>query len=517
MASQWRAGNIHRDSIVFDIRRSKRAAAAAAAAATVLVSKCSSHASGSPSMRPSAYRRGQVTIGSTWGSYQLALRGLHRPTPLQECRHSCGSGVVPASSNNEVPAREGTVFTVGVLIILFISCLNLLGYTVLAPLTPNMVARFSLQSEASIGLMASAFGVGRLCAASVWPALSDHIGTKRVLSVALAGSMFGILGQAVAILLGVPFSTFLLARVLTGIFSGIVPVMKAYIVRSFPAKDVPRVLAYREAAGTVAFVLGPVIGGAFAKLSLSLPLFFAAGACGTAAALVARYLDDPQDSSKAVKRGKAAKGSRSDFWHTFGMPLPALFLSFAWACTRTCFHTYYPWMLARQHVLTTVQIGSILTCLSLFMGVVQLSAFQLCVDRLGLRGTIFGGCLLVSIGLLGLSAPTMPAFLAFSAIYGIGGALLSPAAPALLVRLVPEELCGTLLGLDSAVTNFGRIVAPPIFGLWYGTGALNAAAMAMVLAVVPAVLVGVNWRRWLLARMRRTYLAAASLRARYIS
>jgi len=468
-------------------KQGMKAASAVAATASALVASCiRSHAGCSSSTR----RRPAVLCGTT------------RVLTPKRARPNLVLGAAPG--------KQSSVFSKGMLVVLFVSCLNLLGYTVLAPLTPGMVSHFALQSEASIGLMASAFGVGRLCAASVWPALSDIFGTRHVLIVALFGSMSGILWQAVAILLDARFSVFLVARVLTGIFSGIVPVVKAYIVRSFPKEDVPRALAYREAAGTVAFVLGPVVGGACAKRHLSLPLFLAAGATGSAALCVARYLQEPQ-AAKAAKKAKmrsaVAVGSSSSKWAAIENVLPALMLSFAWASTRTCFHTYYPWMLAKQQM-TTVQIGSTLTTLSLFMCMVQLLAFPVCVERMGVRGTLFTGGVLISVGLLGLSAGTVPAFLAFSTIYGLGGALMSPAAPALLVRLVPEDVCGTLLGVDSAVTNFGRIVAPLVFGMWYGGGALHAAAACMVLASIPAALVGLGWRGWFSSKMRRLFLVA---------
>ena len=137
--------------------------------------------------------------------------------------------------------------------------------------------------------------------------LSDHLGRKRVLFLALLGSAVGSWLQGIAIAFSWPFQAFLALRTVAGMCSGIVPTLKAYIVDAFQPPHVPRILAYREAASTCAFVLGPLLGGLLAAQSLAAPLFFSAAASGGAALLCLYVLPEPRKVPK--ERRKVKKGS----------------------------------------------------------------------------------------------------------------------------------------------------------------------------------------------------------------
>mmetsp|Transcript_45375 Transcript_45375/g.105983 ORF Transcript_45375/g.105983 Transcript_45375/m.105983 type:complete len:452 (-) Transcript_45375:84-1439(-) len=353
--------------------------------------------------------------------------------------------------------------------LLAISCLNLMSFTAMFPLTPKLMKRYSVHSEIGVGLVASSFALGRFCTTSLWPILSDFIGRKKVLFMALLGGVVGSALQGVAIMWSWPFTTFLIVRGVCGMFSGIVPVVKAYIVDAFEEEEVPKILAYREAAGTMAFIFGPALGGALASRTLSAPLFFSAGTGAIAAALALKVLPEP--TQRRRKRGpkKSAKSAAGQFSLLLAVVL--LGCSFVWACTRTCFHAYFPLLLARRYALPLTNLGAVLTGISLTIVVVQIAGFERCRQRHGLETTMVLGALLVIAGLGALFCLPVGTSLAgvftCGAVYGAGCALISPALPALLVQTAPAGRCGALLGIDSAIVNFGRIVAPSVFGLLY--------------------------------------------------
>ncbi|CAE8633753.1 unnamed protein product [Polarella glacialis] len=360
-----------------------------------------------------------------------------------------------------------------------------MSFTVVQPITPGLMGHFGLSSDAGIGLVASSFALGRFCTTSLWPLASDYAGRKPVLCAALLGGAIGSALQGAAITLGWPFAAFLAVRGLAGMFSGIVPVVKAYIVDSFSSDEVPKVLAYREAAGTCAFIVGPLIGGVLATRMFASPLFFSAITSTLAALLVAKSLprEAPAAERRAARaeaaaarqRAKSARSSSSgDSGARDSSPLlvaaPLLLFSFIWASLRTCFHAYFPLLLARRFFLDAARMGGVLTIISLFVASVQVAGFEPCRKRLGLEQTMALGFLLACFGILGIASSggsSMAVVILFAAAYGAGTALLSPALPALLVRAAPDGRCGALLGIESAIVNFGRIVAPPIFGLLY--------------------------------------------------
>uniref|UniRef100_A0A7S4SJ83 Major facilitator superfamily (MFS) profile domain-containing protein n=1 Tax=Alexandrium monilatum TaxID=311494 RepID=A0A7S4SJ83_9DINO len=383
--------------------------------------------------------------------------------------------------------------------ILTISCLNLMGATAVAPLTPALMQHFALGSDASLGFMSSSFALGRLCTTSIWPVASDYVGRRRVICIAMVGAALGSTLQGAAVSMQ-SFAAFLLARSISGVFSGIVPVLKASIVDSFDADQVPKVLAYREAAGTFAFVVGPSIGGALAAWHLASPLYFAA-ASGMVASFIAAWRipgGPPPGASGAGgaaaprrRRRRVGAHGREEphvFREVAAEAAPLLLLSFVWACTRTCFHTYYPLMLARRYSLSVVSMGGFMTSISLLVVLTQIGAFDRVRRGLGLRGTLTTGGILVALGLVGVGAAPLgtplAVFAGFSGLYAIGVALLSPAMPSLLVRSVPPGRCGMLLGAESAIVNFGRIVAPPVFGLLHGCGASEVSGILTLAATL---------------------------------
>lgn len=360
--------------------------------------------------------------------------------------------------------------------------------TMVAPITPSLLKLFELGSVANLGLMTSAFALGRFCTTSFWPVVSDYIGRRHVLVIAMLGGAVSTALQGVAVTCKLPFWAFLFARSLAGTFSGVVPVLKACIVDSFPDSKVPKVLAYREAAGTCAFVLGPTVGGCLALWHIASPVYVSAVASLAAALLAAYGINEPwRRSGTASQRATAVQRNQANKMHVglARIAAPLLLLSFVWACTRTCFHTYYPEMLSRRYSLPPLQMGAMMTSVSLLVALVQVFGFEPCRQRIGLVKTLaFGGCF-AAIGLIGIGGtPTntpVAGFLLLSGLYAIGVALLSPAMPALLVRVAPGR-SGTMLGIESMCVNFGRIVAPPIFGLYATHGASQATGLATFFA-----------------------------------
>lgn len=423
--------------------------------------------------------------------------------------HSGGQSTSESSADASV---RGTLKRGSLGIVLAISCLNLMSYTAVSPITPGLMKRFTLASGAGesvgVGLVASSFALGRFCTTSLWPIASDFKGRKPVLCIALLGGALGSLLQGLAISLGWPFGMFLLVRGLAGMFSGIVPVIKAYIVDNFDPEEVPKILAYREAAGTLAFVIGPAIGGVLASRVFSSPLYFSALTGIVATLLTANSLQESSLEERAARR-EAAKEAKLRRAQDRGSPeatsrplaVALLLFSFSWACTRTCFHAFYPLMLNRRYQFPIAELGYVLTTVSLLVAAVQVTGFEPCRKRIKLKGTLALGAGLVWMGLVALGgAPErtpLAVFLLFSSIYAVGCALLSPALPAMLVRAAPAGRAGALLGIESAIVNFGRIVAPPIFGLVYrkteGAAVRVIASISVVLLAL--LLLPLSWRR----------------------
>ena len=142
--------------------------------------------------------------------------------------------------------------------------LNLLGFTMTGPITPDLAKHFGLPAggSARVGMLTSAYPFGMLAGLAVWPRLSDKRGMRKpILVLSLGGVGLGLAAQSAALARNAPLWTFLSLRALSGACGGASPVAKAYLADAATGDQLPRWLAWREAAATFAFIVGPLFGG----------------------------------------------------------------------------------------------------------------------------------------------------------------------------------------------------------------------------------------------------------------
>ena len=166
----------------------------------------------------------------------------------------------PSSSDDDA----SPTIPVGVVAVLSAAFLNLLGFTMAGPITPALGQHFGLEVGAMFGSLTSAYPLGMLFGLFIWPQFSDRRGRKPVMALSLLGSAIGLSLQSYAIKSNWSLPVFLASRVLTGCFAGSSPVSKAYLADIGSKQGLlPRYLSLRDAASTLAFILGPTLGGLF--------------------------------------------------------------------------------------------------------------------------------------------------------------------------------------------------------------------------------------------------------------
>ena len=97
--------------------------------------------------------------------------------------------------------------SLSVFAVLIAAFLNLLGFTMAGPITPALGAHFGVDVGASLGFLSSAYPLGMLCGIVLWPALSDRVGRKPVISLSLFGSGLGLAAQGYAVRQNWPLHT----------------------------------------------------------------------------------------------------------------------------------------------------------------------------------------------------------------------------------------------------------------------------------------------------------------------
>lgn len=206
-----------------------------------------------PSTRPVLRLRteaaGGVHMSSGGGGSRSGGAGPAAPAPPVPAALPGSRALSPASA-------------VSVASVLLSTFLNLLGFTMTIPINVALRDHFGLGMGASFGSLSSAYPLGTFGALFLWPRLSDRVGRRPVMALSLGGTGLGLALQAVSVSRGWPVAAFLGCRFLTGCCAGASPVGKALLADIGAATgQLPRFMAWRDASTTMAFILGPLIGG----------------------------------------------------------------------------------------------------------------------------------------------------------------------------------------------------------------------------------------------------------------
>ena len=443
----------------------------------------------------------------------------------------CASSSLSSSIGDNFAIPLSTI--VSILAVMLAAFFHLLGFTATGPITPELVKHFDIPGS-KIGYLTSAYPLGMFFALFLWPRLSDlpMVGRKKVITLSLLGVGTFLLAQAKCVSLGYSFTTFLILRVLAGCCAGASPVIKAYLAdigssvsasmraaskkatREAATTDkagmnannnaaiaakryengafTARLMGWREACCTLAFVVGPTVGGIICSgLSLSATIAFTGYASILASILVFVLVVEPTSAQtiNVVADGSSEKskneggGSSNDAnanvdalydSQNLSCPLGVSLVaavgticvtSFLYNAGQSTFDSFFPLVISRTVGMGPTMIGATLTSLSLVSLSISTLLFAPIFKFFGLTKTCGIGLALVAIGLamIGVSTTAFTAGLG-AFFYVCGVPLFTPSIPILLMQCVPTTSRGAVMGFDSAINSSARIITPVLLG-----------------------------------------------------
>ncbi len=155
-------------------------------------------------------------------------------------------------------------------VIFFIMLMDIVGLSILGPVAPYIVKRYS--SDALMVTMLSViYAAALFFAAPAMGKISDRVGRRRVLIVSVFGSAVGYFIFGVGGALWVLF----LSRLIDGITGGNLSTAAAYIADVSRPEERAKNFTLIGMAYGFGFILGPALGGALGQLSVDAPLFAA--------------------------------------------------------------------------------------------------------------------------------------------------------------------------------------------------------------------------------------------------
>ncbi len=327
-----------------------------------------------------------------------------------------------------------------------------LPYPILAPLFIDYPAsdfnQFAgMDRKLLLAFALSAYPLGALIGSAFIGALSDVYGRKFTLSASLALSGLSYVLSALA-LLWEWYLLFLLARFVTGIFSGNISIARAIAADLHPIIDKTRSFSWTYAAGYVGWFIGPLAGGYLMLLGAYSAFFVAAATLVLSSVLTLLLITETSVPSK--RKGSFVKVLFSQ--NSLGLLRKSFMLKvFAIALVinlgLNAFYEFYPVWLVERFQFTSIDIGHYTALLTFCMVLASSLLLEFIRNRLGKIATI--SLSLVLAGLLMVSSAELNEnqLIVYFVLMGILIALFNGLLPVFMSDRYEQFGQGKLMGL----------------------------------------------------------------------
>lgn len=348
------------------------------------------------------------------------------------------------------------------LLVIFLTILvNLIGFGIIIPLLPFYATTFGA-SPLVVGLLFASFSLAQLFASPLLGAWSDRWGRRPILIFSLVGTVVSFVMLAVAHSLTMLFA----ARIVDGLSGGNITTARAYIGDIATEENRAKSFGILGAAFGLGFIIGPALGGLFAHISYTAPIWAAAAITVMATFLAWFWLPE------TVHRVNAVAGSP---WKALrelsGRPnlRRLLAIDFMYWSSFGVYQTTFALFGAHRFGFDATHTGYLLAAFG-FLGVlVQVGLVGPIVKQLGEKQTLMAGLIFAAIG-WGGSAMTYSlwVFIAMLVPGAIGIGLCNPSLVSLVSGAAGRHEQGRVQGAAGALESLGRTIGP----VW-GNGALQ--------------------------------------------
>ncbi|PSP85207.1 MFS transporter [Halobacteriales archaeon QS_1_68_17] len=381
-------------------------------------------------------------------------------------------------------------------LLLLASVSSPMGASVVSPALEALIGPYGA-TEASIGLLMSAFTAPAIVAIPLSGVLSDRFGRKPVLTAGLV--VFGLAGLAIP--LTTDFRVALVLRAIQGVgYTGIAPVLITSVGDLFDGDREAAAQGLRFTTVGLSLAVFPLIAGATVSFGWQLPFLLFAVALPTALA-VGWLFEEPRSAGAsdrtAADGGRTATGGLgetvAELWTLVRQPSVAAILvgrmapSFVWFA----FLTYNSIIIVRLLGGTAGTAGAVvaLTSVSSAVGGTQVGRLVGAFD--GRRIPLVGTLALTGAGVAGFAvAPSIPAAAAAAVVTGAGFGISLSLIRSTISELGTDDTRGGLVSTAESLGRIGSTVAPLVLGAAIAMGRQTTDFAAAVRGTVLVAAVG---------------------------
>lgn len=337
---------------------------------------------------------------------------------------------------------------------------DMLAFSLVIPSLPGVVQGFG-GAGLALGLVFSGYSLAQFVAAPLLGRLSDRIGRRQLLLLALTGSVLSLGLSALATSLPV----LLAARILAGFCGGSISVAMAMLADLSDAKSRTRVMGMGGASVGLAFTIGPALGALAAGWGFA--VLCLVGAAIAAATLAAAFFLLPAHPPAATPASETGRALQGPFLRLLAITGLSMLMFVGMEATLGLFvEQRFAWGADR--------LGWLLALAGLSYVLVQMSLVWRLADRFG-EWPVTAGAALVMAGALALVPLTGPLALIVGLVFiGASQGFLTTLTTSLASRMAPAGAVGQHIGANQAISALGRVLGPALAGLLYDAGPLLA-------------------------------------------
>lgn len=365
------------------------------------------------------------------------------------------------------PVVEGAAKKRALGLILFVMLMDIIGLTILLPVAPFIVARYSTDAF-TVTLLTGIYAAASFVAAPAMGNISDRVGRRPVLLISVFGSAIGYFIFGIGGALWVLF----VSRLIDGVTGGNFSTATAYIADVSTPEERPQNFALIGMAFGLGFVLGPALSAATSLISIDAPAFTA----GILAliSVVLMYFALPESLTKERRNKEPLTLSSFNPLVTIaeiaakpGMPILILIsciFAFAFNGINSTFAKY----VSEHFTVSAAQIATVFVAGGLTTAIVQGSLVRPLVKRFGEKTMTIASLLGLAIGIVWVVMAPSFWWLYPGTLFrnGLGGFFWATMGALTAAKVLPREQ-GKLSGVNSALQNLMAVFGPIAAGAAY--------------------------------------------------